>query len=162
MYSARMHDLIEATIRTFLDSVGLPYSGLSKRIVAGQTVFAIETDVAPAIIGTHGDTLHAMDYLVKKIVEQQIRTRADGAVSEEALFLIDVNDYRAKKLRDLEAKAKIMAERARSFQYDVELSPMSAYERLIIHSTLADEPNIKTESQGEGRTRRVVIKYTAE
>ena len=53
----------------------------------------------------------------------------------------------------------MMAERARAFQYDVELTPMSAYERLIIHMTLADAPNVKTESLGEGRNRRVVIKY---
>lgn len=153
-----MNDRIEVSIREFLDSVGIPYSGLSKRTVAGQTVFAIETDAAPTIIGAHGDTLHAMDYLIKKIVEQKLRS--DDGSPEDVLFLLDVNDYRARKLRDLEAKAKIMAERARSFQYDVELSPMSAYERLIIHSTLAGMPNIKTESQGEGRSRRVVIKYT--
>jgi spoIIIJ-associated protein len=55
----------------------------------------------------------------------------------------------------------MMAERARSLQYDVELSPMSAYERLIVHTTLQDAPNVKTESQGEGRNRRVVIKYSA-
>jgi spoIIIJ-associated protein len=54
-----------------------------------------------------------------------------------------------------------MAERARSFQYDVELSPMSAYERLIVHTTLQNAPNVKTESLGEGRNRRVVIKYAA-
>ena len=39
---------------------------------------------------------------------------------------------------------------------------MSAYERLIIHTTLQDAPNVKTESQGEGRNRRVVIKYSSE
>ena len=65
-------------------------------------------------------------------------------------------------MRDLQTKAKMMAERARSFQYDVELSPMTAYERLIIHTTLQNEPHVKTESQGEGRNRRVVIKYSAE
>jgi spoIIIJ-associated protein len=59
----------------------------------------------------------------------------------------------------LAAKAVMMAERARSFRYDVELSPMSAYERLIVHSALSSEPHVKTESQGEGRGRRVVIKY---
>ena len=56
----------------------------------------------------------------------------------------------------------MMAERARSFQYDVELSPMSAYERLIVHTTLQGAPQVKTESQGEGRNRRVVIRYTTE
>lgn len=77
------------------------------------------------------------------------------------MFLVDVNDYRAKQIKDLESKALMMAERARSFQYDVELSPMSSYERLIIHTTLQGAANVKTESQGEGRNRRVVIKYSA-
>ncbi|MFZ2886964.1 MAG: R3H domain-containing nucleic acid-binding protein, partial [Minisyncoccia bacterium] len=81
---------------------------------------------------------------------------------EEMHFLVDVNDYRTRQIRDLQAKALMMAERARSFQYDVELSPMSAYERLIVHTALQDAPNVKTESQGEGRNRRVVIKYASE
>ena len=55
----------------------------------------------------------------------------------------------------------MMAERARSLQYDVELTPMSAYERLIVHTTLQNEPHVKTESQGEGYGRRIVIKYSA-
>jgi spoIIIJ-associated protein len=81
--------------------------------------------------------------------------------AREPLFLIDVNGYRTQKIKDLQNKALMMAERARSLQYDVELSPMSAYERLIVHTTLQDAPNVKTESQGEGRNRRVVIKYSA-
>ena len=77
------------------------------------------------------------------------------------MFLIDVNEFRAKQLKEIETKALMMAERARSFQYDVELTPMSAYERLIVHTTLQNSPNVKTESLGEGRSRRVVIKYAA-
>jgi spoIIIJ-associated protein len=94
---------------------------------------------------------------VKKIVEQ--RHAKKEATEDEPLFLIDVNEYRSRQIRDLQAKALMMAERARSFQYDVELNPMSAYERLIVHTTLQDAPNVKTESQGEGRNRRVVIRY---
>ncbi len=78
------------------------------------------------------------------------------------MFLIDVNDFRTKQIKDIETKALMMAERARSFQYDVELTPMSAYERLIVHTTLQNAPNVKTESLGEGRGRRVVIKYAAD
>jgi len=87
---------------------------------------------------------------------------AESEVAERMpMFLVDINDYRTKQIKDLQTKALMMAERARSFQYDVELSPMSSYERLIIHTTLQDAPNVKTESQGEGRSRRVVIKYSA-
>ncbi|MBI4080098.1 hypothetical protein HY414_02655 [Candidatus Kaiserbacteria bacterium] len=165
-----MHDLVEKTLRELLDAAGLAYTDVLRSEVAGQNIFAIQADDARALIGMHGDTVHAIDLLAKKIVEKKLGfaeggKREEGDEGEEAKeplhFLVDVNDYRAKQIKDLQQKALMMAERARSFQYDVELSPMTAYERLIIHTTLQNEPNVKTESQGEGRNRRVVIKYSA-
>ena len=101
---------------------------------------------------------------MKKIAEKHLPPRAQevsGEHDHHTMFLIDVNEHRTKQIKDIQTKAIMMAERARSFQYDVELTPMSAYERLIVHTTLQDAPNVKTESQGEGRNRRVVIKYSA-
>jgi len=150
---------IHTTLKELLDALGVTYKEVVQSEVAGQVIFAIETDDARTLIGPHGDTIHAIDMLVKKIVEKR-SPAADGAPTH--MFLVDVNEYRTKQIKDLEARAIMMAERARSFQYDVELTPMSAYERLIIHTALQDSPNVKTESQGEGRNRRVVIKYSAE
>ncbi len=150
---------VEKTIKEMLDTLGASYSAVTKSEVAGQTIFTIETEDARKLIGMHGDTIHAIDMLVKKILEKRMPL-PEG--EEAPMFLVDVNDYRAKQIRDLQTKALMMAERARSFQYDVELSPMSAYERLIVHTALQDAPNVKTESQGEGRNRRVVIKYAAD
>jgi spoIIIJ-associated protein len=148
--------------------MGVSYSGITKQEIAGQTVFSIETADAPTLIGSHGDTIHALDTLVKKIIENKSRPSSGPVVNEplalskvEGLFLIDVGGYRSQKIIDLQQKALMMAERARSLQYDVELNPMTAYERLIVHTTLQDAPHVKTESQGEGRNRRVVIKYAA-
>ncbi len=157
---------VEKILKEILDSIGASYSAVSVKSIAGQTIFAIETDDARPLVGQYGDTIHALDYLVKKIVEQKTAVPAqEGAAETEGdgrfQFLVDVNDYRTKQIKELETKALMMAERARSFQYDVELTPMSAYERLIIHTVLSDAPNVKTESQGEGRNRRVVIKYAA-
>ncbi|MBI4094123.1 hypothetical protein HY417_04115 [Candidatus Kaiserbacteria bacterium] len=180
-----MHEIVEDTLKELLDAAGLAYTDISRSEVAGQVIFAIQADDARALIGMHGDTVHALDLLVKKIVEKRFddahRKRPDSAHREtpaaakeneereeeaegksELHFLIDVNDYRAKQIKDLQQKALMMAERARSFQYDVELSPMTSYERLIIHTTLQDAPNVKTESQGEGRNRRVVIRYAGD
>ena len=162
-----MPEIVEHTLKELLESTGFSHSGVVRNDVAGQMIFSIQADDGRALIGMHGDTIHAMDHLVKKIVEKRMPTGAPSeAGAEETMesprFLIDVNDYRAKQIKDLQTKALMMAERARSFQYDVELSPMSAYERLIIHTTLQDQPNVKTESQGEGRNRRVVIKYSAQ
>lgn len=159
-------DSVETILKDLLQALGVPHSGVVRSEVAGQEIFSIQTDDARVLIGAHGDTIHALDMLVKKIYEKkhppvQDANAAPGVHERGPLFLIDVNDYRGKQIKDLQAKALMMAERARSFQYDVELSPMSAYERLIVHTTLQDSPNVKTESQGEGRNRRVVIKYAA-
>ena len=151
----------ETILKEVLDAAGISYAKLSRSEAAGQTILSIETQDDPRdLIGMRGETLLAIDHLVKKIFEQ----KANGSEPEERgeMFLVDINGYRTKQIKDLQAKALMMAERARSFQYDVELTPMSAYERLIIHTTLQDAPNVKTESQGEGRSRRVVIKYSAE
>lgn len=161
-----MQDAIETILKDLLASLAFPYKGIQRLEVAGQIIFSIQTDDARTLIGSHGDTIHALDFLVKKIAEKNLLSKEgsdeNGGAEKEALhFLVDVNDYRTRQIKDLQTKAMMMAERARSFQYDVELSPMSAYERLIIHTTLQDAPNVRTESQGEGRSRRVVIKYAA-
>ena len=175
-YSAPMES-VETILKELLTVLGLPYTGVVRTEIAGQTIFSIQTDNARPLIGMHGDTLYALDMLVKKIAEKRMlplnasQGEASGehsaeqnvlAAARSPMFLIDVNDYRTKQIKDLQMKATMMAERAPSFQYDVELTPMSAYERLIIHTTLQDSPNVKTESQGEGRNRRVVIKYSAD
>jgi spoIIIJ-associated protein len=157
-----MDSTVETILKEILPLIGFPSAGVAKSEIAGQVIFSIEAgEAGKALVGTHGDTVYALDLLVKKIVET--KTFKAGATGEarEPLFMIDVNGYRTQKIKDLQAKALMMAERARSLQYDVELSPMSAYERLIVHTTLQNEPHVKTESLGEGRGRRVVIKYSA-
>ena len=160
-------DTVQRVIEDFLASMGYS-AAVDSSEVAGQRVYSIKAVANPKdLIGMHGDTIHAIDHLVKKIVEKRTMQGQEAgtpsaASGAEGLFLVDIDDYRTRHIRDLQQKAKMMAERARSFQYDVELSPMSSYERLIVHTALQDEPNVKTESQGEGRSRRVVIKYSAE
>lgn len=154
------HELVESTLATLLSHVGATYDRIERENVAGQHIYAIRVADGRVLIGPHGDTIHAIDTLVKKMVEKHL---PQAEVAEDGVhFLVDVNDYRTKQIKELQTKALMMAERARNFQYDVELSPMSAYERLIVHTTLQDAPHVKTESQGEGRSRRVVIKYSSE
>ena len=57
------------------------------------------------------------------------------------------------------ATVRLLAQRARLFKHDVEMGPMSAYERLVVHELFADDPEIKTESQGEGKFRHIVLKH---
>ncbi|MGH7249994.1 MAG: R3H domain-containing nucleic acid-binding protein, partial [Minisyncoccia bacterium] len=60
----------------------------------------------------------------------------------------------------IRAVAHMMSERARYFKSNIEVDPMSAFERRVVHEFLSDATDLKTESVGIGRDRRVVIKYT--
>ncbi len=153
-----MQQAVENIVKGLLDSFGFPYESVTHAEIAGQSIFSIQTSASQALIGARGETLHAIDLIVKKIYEKQ-HPAVEG--EEDPRFLIDVNDFQVQRIKELQTKALLMADRARSLQYDVELNPMSAYERLIVHTTLQDAPNVKTESLGEGRGRRVVIKYSA-
>jgi len=147
-----MQDII-AIIKEFLTVGGMSFSDVEEAQIAGQTVLNIKTDDARAIIGQRGDTIRSIDYLVKKIAEKRGLT--------EFSFLVDAGSYRSERIKELQSKVLMMAERARSLRYDVELTPMSAYERLIVHTTLQGVPDVKTESQGEGHNRRVIIKFVS-
>ncbi len=149
-----MENTVTNILKNLLRAAGVTEHTLETTTAAGQTVFQIKSPESRHLIGMRGETLKAIDYLVKKMAEKE------GV--ENTLFIIDVEGYRVKEIKEIEQKALIMAERARSFRYDVELTPMSAHERLIVHATLSGAPNIKTESRGEGRDRRVVIRYSAE
>jgi len=108
-------------------------------------------------IGQNGANLSALTHIVKRIVEQDLNESEKHVGTR---FILDVNDYQKKKTEALKAKIILLADRARSFKSSVELDPMSSYERMLVHSMLADESNLITESEGEGRARRVVIKYS--
>ena len=141
---------IQTFIETLLTKLQVEFDGVEVQTEDGQTVFQITTANSGPLIGNRGETIRALNHIVKKSF--------DGT-DEAVRFIVDVNGYRTKKIEDLRQTAKLLAERARSLKYNVEMTPMSSYERMIVHAALTDEPNITTESHGEGRDRRVVIKY---
>lgn len=138
-------------ITELLEHAGVPYSGVTQEEIVGQSVYRIDTTASKQLIGMRGETLRALEYLVRKM--------AETAGHKDKRFILDIDGYRTAKITDIQQKALMMAERAKSFEYDVELTPMSAYERLIVHAALGDTPGITTESKGDGKERRVVIKY---
>ena len=112
----------------------------------------IRTKDSALMIGPSGETLSALNHLVYRLIENQ-------KLENPPMVFIDVNDYKKKQIENLKTKAHMMAERARFFKSSIEIEPMSAGERRIIHQYLDGQPDIKTESTGFGRDRRVVIKY---
>ena len=116
----------------------------------------IKTSYSGVLIGNNGENLKALNHLVKKIVEKKL---CQENPENKLQFLLDVNGYHEKRMAELRNQAKILAGRARMFKSNVEMSPMNAYERMIIHATFAGDSDIETQSEGEGKMRRVVLKY---
>lgn len=113
-------------------------------------------------INKEGEALSALNHIVKRIVDS--KNIPKGSDNNEKLeqninFLIDINDFQKKKIESIEALVHMMAERARYFKSNIEIDPMPAFERRIAHEFLSDATDLKTESEGVGPTRRVVIKY---
>lgn len=122
----------------------------------GTICFHIKTGDPHILIGRDGAHLAALSHIIKRIAD-----KANSTTKEQTSFVVDVNNYQGKKTEELKSKAAMLAERARYFKSDVEMSPMTPYERMIIHSIFSNTKDIKTESMGEGKNRRVVIKYIA-
>jgi predicted RNA-binding protein Jag len=152
-----MHtDEIKKIIEEFIGMLPVQVESITIEAADGRApVFTIKTPDSGALIGSQGATFQALSLLIKKVVA----ARAKSKNLDEPRFFVDINDYRAGIASDITAKASILAERARSLRTDVEMEPMNPYERLIVHEFLATAPNIKTESVGDGKTRRVVIRF---
>ena len=101
------------------------------------------------LIGRHGDTLSALQFLLGLLVSRQ----ADRRVR----VIVDVEGYRERRARMLRDIAMRAADRAQRYRQPIFLDPMIPSERRIVHMTLADHPSVGTHSIGEGDSRRVVV-----
>ena len=118
----------------------------------------IETPDSSFMIGRDGETLRSLNHIVQKMVEKDILSEKTAEEKGPGIF-IDINGYQKKRFDNLKNIAHMMAERARYFKSNIEVDPMPSYERRIIHMFLEGVKDIKTESEGYGPNRRVIIKY---
>jgi spoIIIJ-associated protein len=125
------------------------HASVNARLDAGAVRVSIAgTQLAP-LIGRHGQTLEALELLVSLIVARRMGHRV--------LLSVDVERYRERRRQALQALAQRTAGRVRRAGAPVALEPMSASERRVVHTTLAQDPAVTTHSEGEGAERHVVI-----
>ena len=104
-------------------------------------------------IGKHGNTIDAV---------QQLAARAAfRGISERKLVIVDAAGYRERREQSLKRSADTASEDALSFGRSVELEPMSAHERKVVHRYLSDRTDVQTHSEGDEPDRRLVVTPTA-
>jgi spoIIIJ-associated protein len=102
------------------------------------------------LIGRHGQTIDAIQYLANAIVHQ-------GDEEERKQIVVDAGGYRERRTATLEALARRSAERAIASGEPVELEPMSPVERKVVHLCLQNVPGVETRSEGSEPNRHVVV-----
>ena len=109
----------------------------------------VKGDDLGILIGRRGQTLGALEYVTKLMVVQRRKTWLP--------LTVDVAGYKKHRRESLEKLALYLAEQVKSRRRAVPMEPMPADERRVVHLALADHPDVRTESIGEGENRKVVV-----
>lgn len=152
---------IQNLIKELVEKTTIKLNGISIAEDGPKNMWVSVEVSEPHFFTTHdGEGLHALNHLVRRIVESKMVTTTElGASQYGPTLLVDINGFQKKHRDNIRAVAHMMSERARYFKSNIEVDPMSAFERRIIHEFLSDATDLKTESTGIGSSRRVVIKY---
>ena len=110
---------------------------------------ANEDDVQ-RIIGRRGQVVDALQHLVSKVL---VKVRGEKG----KIVVVDAGGYRQRHIERLEELAGRMAEKCKSSGEAVELSPMPAHDRRIVHMAIANLEGVSTKSEGEGDLRHIVV-----
>jgi spoIIIJ-associated protein len=110
----------------------------------------VKTEDSGRLIGRQGQTLADLQYIANRLIFQQ-----DPAAPK---VMVDVGGYRAQARDALVKKAKDAAEKVRRWGDVVELEPMTAFDRRIIHQALKDDPGVETASvEVEGTEKKAIL-----
>ncbi len=143
-------------VNTLIANIGLSAEASLYSCDDGTRRIIIKGDDASTLIGHHGDTLDALQYLANLA---SARKNINGE-RDKSRVTIDIEGYRAKREETLRALARRMAAKALRNKRSVMLEPMSAYERRIIHSEVQGIEGVSTNSIGSDNNRKIVIFLT--
>ncbi len=115
----------------------------------GELILDITGDDLAVLIGRHGRTLDALQFVVSAITVRLMGFRYP--------VIVDVEGYKSRQREKLESIARSTANKAASQHRSVKMRPMTPYERRIVHIALRDDDRVDTASEGEGSARHVVV-----
>lgn len=113
-------------------------------------IFTLFSDNNAMLIGKMGRTMEALNIVAKQAVASEIECSFP--------FIIDVSEYKEKQQKNIERIAKQIAREVAKTKIPAKLDPMNSYERRLVHTVLADNKRVYTESEGSTPNRYVIIK----
>ncbi len=147
---------VEEFLKSYLDTF---FKGLELKVDVDVTKdndcfrILLNADNNAILIGKNGQTLEAINSVLKGAASSQFRKRYH--------ILVDINNYKTDRYDKIKGIAYRVAKSVQKTHVSATLDPMPSDERRVIHNFLSDVSHIRTESEGDGRGRRVKILYDA-
>jgi spoIIIJ-associated protein len=139
----------KATLERMLQLLGFPATVEEHHLEDGL-LLDVKTDDSGRLIGRQGQTLADLQYIANRLLFQQDQNAPKVTV--------DVAGYRAEAREALVKKAHEAAEKVRRWGEPVELEPMTAYDRRVVHQILKDDPDIETQSvEVDGTDKKAML-----
>ena len=139
----------KATLEKLLELLGFPATVEEQKLDDG-IMLDVKTEDSGRLIGRQGQTLSDLQYIANRLLFQQDQSTPK--------VLVDVAGYRSQAREALIKKAQEAAEKVRRWGDIVELEPMSAFDRRVIHQALKDDPDIETQSvEVEGTDKKAML-----
>ena len=137
------------TLEKILAALGFPATVEEHKLEEGL-LLEVKTDDAGRLIGRQGQTLADLQYITNRLLFQQ-----DASAPK---VMVDVGGYRAQAREALVKKAQDAAEKVRRWGDAVELEPMSAFDRRVVHQAIKDDPDVETHSaEVEGTDKKAIL-----
>ncbi|MBE5736215.1 MAG: KH domain-containing protein [Clostridiales bacterium] len=127
-------------------------ASVSRGIRNGDIIFKVNGESVNNLIGYHGETLEAVQYIVNTIVREKVP-------AYRKKIYIDVENYRRKRQETVEQIAEKIAKKVLTTKRSIKLEPMNSFERKAIHYALSNIEHIGTHSEGVEPNRCLVIDY---
>jgi len=143
-------DYLKEKLKELVTNMGIEVN-IETNIREEQINLKMYSDNNNILIGKNGQTLTAITNILKQIIHNEF--------GKYPYILLDVENYKEKKIGNIERMAKRIAREVTKTKVDVSLDNMNSYERRIIHNVLTNYKHIETKSEGEEPNRHVVIKY---
>ncbi len=137
----------QALLQEILDRMGFAVS-VAVAVEDGAVRLSINGDSSGALIGRHGQTLDALEYLLQRMLSREEEV---GRVS------VDCENYRVRRHESLQAMAARLAQQAKAKGKPMAMEALSPRDRRVIHLALQDDPGLTTRSSGEGYYRKLLI-----
>jgi len=139
----------KATLEKLLELLGFPAT-VEEHTLEDGLLLDVKTEDSGRLIGRQGQTLSDLQYVTNRLLFQQDQHAPKA--------MVDVGGYRAAARDALVKKAKDAAEKVRRWGDVVELEPLSAFDRRIVHQALKDDPDIETHSvEVEGTEKKAIL-----